>query len=206
MTSPAGALLQLGSATLGESGATALSPRIRPMWDGATLAAPAFAVRCAPGDNLAIHAAAAEAPAGSVLCVQNEGHDQRGSWGEVLTTGAMARGIVGLVIDGGVRDSDALERHGFPVFATGLVLRGASKDQPGTIGGTAVVGDVAITTGDWIVADRDGVVAISAGRLDDVRAAGEAREAKEATMFEALRTGSTTVDLLGLDTSIIERS
>ena len=69
-----------------------------------------------------------------------------------------------------------------------------------------MVGDVAITTGDWIVADRDGVVAIPAGRLDDVRSAGEAREAKEATMFEALRTGSTTVELLGLDTSIIERS
>jgi 4-hydroxy-4-methyl-2-oxoglutarate aldolase len=198
-------LLRLGAATLGESGGQPLAPRVRPVWSGATVAAPAFAVVCAAGDNLAVHAAVAEAPAGSVLCVEVEGQQQLGWWGEVLTTGAQARGLAGLVIDACVRDVDALERLRFPVFSIGIALPGAQKGGPGRIGGDAVVGDVRVSTGDIVVGDRDGVVAIAASILDAVRAAGEARAAKEAEYFEQLRAGQTTVDLLHLDTSSIGR-
>ena len=123
-------LLQLGAATLGESGGRPLAPRMRPVWAAAAVAAPAFAVVCAAGDNLAVHAAVAEAPAGSVLCVEVEGQQQLGWWGEVLTTGAQARGIAGLVIDACVRDVDALERLQFPVFSIGIALPGA-EGRPG---------------------------------------------------------------------------
>jgi 4-hydroxy-4-methyl-2-oxoglutarate aldolase len=179
---------------------------MRPVWPGAEVAAPAFAVVCAPGDNLAIHAAAAEAPAGSVLCVQVEGQQQLGWWGEVLTTAAQARSLAGLVIDACVRDVDALERLQFPVFSIGIALPGAQKVGPGRIGGDAMVGDVRIETGDIVVGDRDGVVAIAAAQLDAVRAAGAARAAKEAEYFALLRAGQTTVALLDLDTSSIKRS
>jgi 4-hydroxy-4-methyl-2-oxoglutarate aldolase len=199
-------LLQLGAATLGESGGRPLAPRMRPAWSGAAVAAPAFAVVCAAGDNLAIHAAVAEAPAGVVLCVEVEGQPQLGWWGEVLTTGAQARGIVGLVIDACVRDAEALERLRFPVFSIGIALPGAQKVGPGRIGGDATVGDVRITTGDIVVADRDGVVAIAADTLDAVRAAGHSRATKEQEYFEQLRAGRTTVDLLHLDTSPISRA
>ena len=198
-------LLQLGAATLGESGGRALAPRVRPVWTGAGVAAPAYAVVCAAGDNLAVHAAVAEAPAGSVLCVEVEGQQQLGWWGEVLTTAAQARGIAGLVIDACVRDVDALERLQFPVFSIGIALPGAQKVGPGRIGRDAVVGDVNIRTGDIIVGDRDGVVAIAASAVDAVRAAGEARAAKEREYFEQLRAGKTTVELLHLDTSAITR-
>lgn len=199
-------LLRLGAATLGESGGRALAPRVRPVWRGAALAAPAYAVVCADGDNLAIHVAVAEAPAGSVLCVEVEGHQQLGWWGEVLTTAAQARGIAGLVIDACVRDVDALERLQFPVFSIGIALPGAQKVGPGRIGGDAVVGDVTISTGDTVVGDRDGVVVIAADAIDAVRAAGEARAAKEQEYFEQLRAGKTSVELLGLDTSSISRN
>ena len=198
-------LLALGAATLGESGGEPLAPRMKPVWPGAAAAGPAFTAVCAPGDNLAVHTAVAEAPAGSVLCVEVEGQPQLGWWGEVLTTGAQARGLAGLVIDACVRDVDALERLGFPVFSIGIALPGAKKLGPGRIGGTAVVGDVEIATGDIIVGDRDGVVAIRAARRDEVVAAGQARAAKEAEYFAQLRSGSTTVDLLGLETSSISR-
>ena len=59
--------------------------------------------------------------------------------------------------------------------------------------------------GDWIVADADGVTVVPHAHLDDVLAAGRAREAKEAKFFEELRAGVTTVELLGLDTSPITR-
>lgn len=198
-------LLRLGAATLGESGGRPLAPRMRPVWPGGAVAAPAFAVVCAAGDNLAVHAAVAEAPAGSVLCVEVEGQQQLGWWGEVLTTGAQARGIAGLVIDACVRDVEALERLQFPVFSIGIALPGAQKIGPGRIGRDALVGDVRISTGDIVVGDRDGVVAIAARTLETVCAAAQARVAKEAEYFDQLRSGHTTVDLLQLDTSSIER-
>ncbi len=203
MVDAAGRLGELGAATLGESGAHRMRNRLRAVWPGARVAAPAFCVSCAPGDNLGVHVGVTVAPAGSVLVVSVGGVQELGYWGEVLTTAAESRDLVGLVIDGCVRDVDALEAHGFPVFSTGIALPGATKDQPAEVGGTATVGDVEVRTGDWIVGDRDGVVVIRAAELDAVIDAGQAREAKEAGFFEALRGGSTTVELLGLDASLV---
>jgi 4-hydroxy-4-methyl-2-oxoglutarate aldolase len=197
-------LLSLGSATLGESGGVPLHPRIRAVWPGAAVAGPAFTVACAPGDNLAVHAAVARAPRGSVLAVSIGDDTVRGYWGEVLTTAAEAAGILGLVIDGTVRDLGALEKHRFPVFARGAGLRGASKTGPGATGGLTVLGEAQVAAGDWLVADMDGVVAIAAASFDACLAAGHARAAKERALFEELRAGATTVGLLGLDVSSIE--
>lgn len=193
------AALELGSATLGESGARRMHSRIKPVWKGARFAAPAFPVRCTPGDNLAIHVAVARAPAGSALVADMGGTRDFGYWGEVLTTGAETRGVAALVIDACVRDCDALEAHGFPVFATGLALTGADKTHAGSIGQPVTVGDVAVTTGDWVVGDTDGVVVIPGAELETVLAAGRARADKEAGLFAALRAGATTLELLDLD-------
>jgi 4-hydroxy-4-methyl-2-oxoglutarate aldolase len=198
-------LAALGAATLGESGGHPMHPRLRPAWPGAVVAGPAFVVECGPADNLAIHAAVAEAPAGSVLVVTADNPPERGYWGEVLTTGAEARGIAGLIIDGGVRDVSALARHRFPVFSALIALRGATKVGGGAIGGTATVGDVLVQTGDWVVGDVDGVTVIPRASLDDIVAAGVARATKEEGFFVKLRDGATTVDLLALDTGPVER-
>ena len=197
-------LLALGAATLGESGARLLPPRIRPAWPGARLAAPALPVRCAPGDNLAIHVAVATAPAGHALVVDVGDVPDRGYWGEVLTTGAEARQLAGLVIDGGVRDVDALCGHGFPAFSATVALRGATKRERGSVGLPVEVAGTTVAPGDWVVGDVDGVVIVPGGSLDDVLTAGQARAGKEAGYFEALRGGTTTVELLGLDVGGIE--
>ncbi len=199
----AAALAALGSATIGESGGRAADRRLRPAWPGAALAAPAYPVGCTPGDNLAVHVAVTRAPLGSVLVVDVGRVADRGYWGEVLTTAAESAGLVGLVLDGGVRDVAALEAHGFPVFSSTVALTGATKDKPGTVGVPVRVGGVLVSAGDWVVADVDGVTFVPGGALDDVLAAGRAREAKEAGFFEALRAGSTTVELLGLDPSLV---
>jgi len=199
-------LAQLGSATLGESGGIPMAPRVRPVWRGARVSAPAFPVACTTTDNLAIHVAVAEAPAGSVLVVDVGSDGARGYWGEVLTTGAEARGLSGLVIDGGVRDVDALEAHAFPVFSTMVALRGATKQEPGRVGLPARVGGVEVNRGDWIVGDADGVTVIPAARVADVLAAGRARAAKERHYFDELRAGRTTLQLLSLDDAPVERA
>jgi 4-hydroxy-4-methyl-2-oxoglutarate aldolase len=199
-------LLGLGSATLAESGAMACHPRIRAAWPGARLAAPALTVRLAPGDNLAVHVAVARAQPGAALVVEAGAPADRGFWGEVLTTAAQARQLAGLVIDGGVRDLQALEDHGFPVFCTLVALRGATKSGGGSVGARVEVGGVEVSPGDWVVGDRDGVVVVPSGSLEKVADRGRQRAEKEAAMFRALRAGATTLELLGLDASRVEQA
>ena len=204
MGDPAAALLALGAATLGECGGRAMHARIKPVWTSGVLAGPASTVRCAPTDNLAIHVAVASGRRGAVLVVATEG-DDRGYWGEVLTTGARARGLAGLVIDGGVRDVAALEAHGFPVFARVVSLPGATKTSGGEVGGEVTVGDVVVADGDWIVADADGVVVVAQADLEAALTCAHARAEGEQAYFAALRAGATTVDLLGLDAARVTR-
>jgi len=199
------ALIAEGAAILGASGGLAMRARIRAAWPGATVAGPAFTAACAAGDNLAIHVATAVAPVGSVIVAETGGDYELGYWGEVLTTAAEARQLSGLVIDAGVRDSAALATHGFGVFSTMVALRSATKSTPGSVGGTVTVGGVEVHRGDWVVGDSDGVVVIPAADLEDVLATAQAKTADEQQIFAALKKGATTVELLGLDASLIER-
>ena len=133
----------------------------RPRGPARAISAPAFPVTCAAGDNLAIHVAVAEAPAGAVIVVSVGVEPERGYWGEVLTTGAEARGIAGLVIDGGVRDVDRARGARLPRVL--VDDRVAGRDQGACPAGSAGRRSSATcwcTQGDWIVADADGVTVV----------------------------------------------
>lgn len=199
-------LVALGTATLGESGGRPMHARVKPVWAGAVLAAPAYPVRLPPGDNLAVHVAVTTAPRGSALVVDATARPERGYWGEVLTTAAEARGLAGLVIDGGVRDVAALETHGFPVFSSMVALMGATKESGGVVGGVARVGEVDVAEGDWVVGDRDGVTVVAKADLERVLSAGRVRADKEQGLFARLREGATTLELLQLDPAPVTRS
>jgi 4-hydroxy-4-methyl-2-oxoglutarate aldolase len=67
-----------------------------------------------------------------------------------------------------------------------------------------VVAGVPVALGDWVVGDADGVVIVPGDRVDEVVAASRGRAEKELGYFESLRTGATTVELLGLDSSLVE--
>lgn len=191
-------LLSLGVATLYEASnlPCALDAAIKPVWPGARLAGPAFTVRCHPGDNLALHHALAQARPGDVLVVQAGGL-VAGYWGEVMAVAAQARGIAGLVIDGGVRDVDELQRLGFPAFARGVAVFRTAKHEAGELGAPVVVGGVRVEPGDVVVGDSDGVLALAPSRLEATLAAGRARREKERGVLERLRRGELTIDIYG---------
>ena len=138
-TDPTGRLLALGTATLAESGARPLTPGLPRC--GPVRCWPHRPSRCgaAAGDNLAVHHAVASAPAGSALVVTVDAGHELGWWGEVLTVGAQARGLTGLVIDAHVRDTAAIAARRFPVWAQGTALPGATKVTPGSVGAAVSV-------------------------------------------------------------------
>jgi 4-hydroxy-4-methyl-2-oxoglutarate aldolase len=183
-------LLELGTSTVYEGSGLDIwvDPRLRPVWTSARLAGPAYPVQAVPGDNLALQRAVREAPAGSVLVVDGGGLEY-GYWGEILTTIAMQRGLVGLVIDGTVRDIDETERLGFPIFASGVAMRHAGKTQPGTIGEPIALAGRAVRAGDIVVADTDGVIVIPRELLGEALAGGEARADMERDRLATIRRG-----------------
>lgn len=191
-------LLALGSATLYEaSGLDCYLPAtLRPAWNGAAVVGSALPVRTAPGDNLPLHLALEAARPGEVLVV-DAGAVPHGYWGEVLTVAALQRGVLGLVIDGGVRDTDRLEALGFPVFSSWVALQGTVKDDAGSVGEAMQLGRAPVARGDVVVADRDGVVVLPADRVDAILAAGRARQQKEAAYLQRIRDGELTVDIYG---------
>lgn len=194
------------TATLLEASGTdiALHRGIRSAWPGARLCGPAFTVQGAGGDNLALHHAVAEAPAGHVLVV-DVGGAAFGHWGEILTVAAQARGLTGLLIDGGVRDRAELERLGFPVFSRNDAIGGTRKDFAGVLGRPIRVGGVEVGTGDLVVGDADGAVAIASGDIERVLGVADARVEKEQDIIAQLRVGRTTLDLYPFRSPTAER-
>lgn len=191
---------KLGSSTVYEASGvatTSVDPLVRTVWAGASVAGAAYPLECAPGDNLAIHIAMEKVPRGSVLCVSTSNF-VAGYWGEVLTVAAEEAGVVGLVIDGGVRDIAALTARRFPAFARGISVRGTIKASIPSVGLPVTLGGAPVAAGDLVVADDDGVVVVPAALAEATLARGQARFDKEAKIMDQLREGKTSLDLLGL--------
>jgi 4-hydroxy-4-methyl-2-oxoglutarate aldolase len=175
-----------------------VDPAVRPAWPGAKVCGAAFTVECPPGDNLMLHVAVAHAEPGVVIVASVGGHLMAGAWGEILTEAARARGVAGLVIDGAVRDIDAIEAARFPVFSRGLAIGACTKDKPGVVQTTIQFGGVTVQPGDLIFGNGDGLVVIEQGRMDTVYELARTRREKELEIIAKLREGQTTMELLDL--------
>lgn len=191
----------LPTATLHEAGGKigALPSALKPIAAGMRVCGPALTVHSPGGDNLWLHRALDVARPGDVMVVYASGVYEHGYWGEIMATMAQARGVAGLVIDGGVRDSTLLAQMGFPVFARGLCIRGTGKDfgATGWINHPIRLGEVTVDGGDLIVGDADGVVAIPRARAAEVIEKSIQREADEAAILARLRAGESTLDVYG---------
>lgn len=192
---------RLGAATLHEAAGRigALPSVIKPVDAAMTLCGPAFTVHCPALSNLQIHHALYLARPGDVLVVHVSGGTEAGYWGDILNEAAMARGLGGLVIDGGVRDTAGLAKMPFPVFSNGVCIRGTGKDYEAVawLQEGVRMGEVVIRPGDLVMGDRDGVVALPAAQVEAAVVAGEAREADETRKIELIRQGARTLDLYG---------
>ena len=190
---------RLGAATLHEAAGRigALPSAIKPVAPDMRLAGPAFTVHIPAGDNLWIHRALYAAAPGDILVVSTSGGIEWGYWGDILGTAAIAQKVGGLVIDGGVRDSDALVTMGFPVFSNGVCINGTIKgfDATAWLRQPIRIGNVVVQQGDLVVGDRDGVVVLPADTLAETLDAGRRRDLDEADKIARIRAGERTIDI-----------
>lgn len=176
---------------------------IRQVTPGMRLCGPALPVRCQPGDNLTLHAAIAIAQPGDVIVADVGDYIEAGHWGEILTVAAQARGIGGLVINGGVRDIEAAQRRDFPVFARAVSMKATVKRVFGSINVPIMCGGVSVRPGDAVVADDDGVLVIAANQVESTLRAAIDREEREAEVMKRLEGGEYTLDILGFREALI---
>ncbi|WP_432561735.1 RraA family protein [Kineococcus sp. SYSU DK003] len=162
---------------------------ITPVWRGARCAGSAVTVVGPAGDNLAvIEAMETVVETGDILVVNGFGHVHRGLVGDQISSRLQARGVVGAVIDGAVRDRARIEEIRFPVWARGANPAGPFKNGPGAIGEPVAVGGVVCASGDVVVADDDGVVVIPAARAEQIHAAVLQVHENEARMSAEVHT------------------
>jgi 4-hydroxy-4-methyl-2-oxoglutarate aldolase len=192
MTSPA------ALASVGEDRVAVLRG-FEPAWPAARVLGPAFTVQGAPGDNLALHHAVAQAAPGDVIVLAVGGERGRAHCGGILATAAALRGIAGVVLDGAIRDRTELEEVGLPVFHQGV-----SPLKPGKAGRVELrvaveLGGVRIEPGDLVAADADGIVVVPGACARDLLAAAALLEVREREQLAQLREGRTTLELHGIE-------
>jgi regulator of RNase E activity RraA len=129
-----------------------------------------------------------EAPAGSVVVeVLEDGLDTAGI-GNLMATTAKVRGLAGMVIDGGARDVEELEEIGFPVWSRSLTpATSLGRYVPVAKNVPVVCGGVTVRPGDWIVADRTGVVVVPSDALSRVLELLAQYDDKETRMVPLIR-------------------
>ena len=152
---------------------------IRPLWPSMPrVAGPAFTVRCAPGDNLMMHAAIYRAEAGSVIVVESGDEDYAVAGGNVCAV-AQRRGIAAFVIDGVIRDLAEVRELGFPVFARGVIPIPGTKKVVQPLNGQVWCGGVSVSGGDIVVADEEGIVVTPSARQEQVLRDAQEKQARE---------------------------
>lgn len=157
---------------------------------GLLMAGSALTVRTAAGDNLMVHKAIDIAQPGDVLVIEGGGYTGRALLGDIICRLAANRGIAGIVVDGAIRDAEAIRRMNFPVFAKGATPAGPFKEGPGEINVCIHSAGATVQPGDVVFGDDDGIVVVPFDRVEEaLHRALQVKRAEDA-MMEQIGNGT----------------
>jgi 4-hydroxy-4-methyl-2-oxoglutarate aldolase len=180
-------------------GRNLIDPAIRPIRAFAgrkRLLGRAVTAWCEPADYGPVHHAIAVAKPGEVVMIAAAGRLDVAMIGELLGGAARRKGISGVVVDGAVRDIGALTQwEDFVVFARGVVARGPSSMERGSVNDAIVLGNISISPGDLILGDDDGLVAIAHDQAEEKLRSALAMVEAERKWEQALSQGQTTLEV-----------
>jgi 4-hydroxy-4-methyl-2-oxoglutarate aldolase len=134
----------------------------------------------------------------NVIVVEQRTGVEAGGWGGLLSLGAKARGIAGVIVEGPMRDVDQSIELEFPVFArslTALTARGRISEQATNV--PVQIGDITVQPGDYVIADRSAVIIVSQADIDRVLPAAERIAAKEEEMVRHIGAGRPIGTVMG---------
>jgi len=173
-----------------------LPPRLRPLEPGPVLCGPAFTIEGRIDETadphqtlLAWTGLLSQCPAGHVWVAQP--HNQTvAQMGELSAETLHRKGVLGVVTDGGLRDTGFILRLGFPCWGTFNTPRDVvGMWVPTATGQPIQIGDVRVNSGDWVHGDRDGMIVIPAALVAEVADKGVVAMATESLVRRAILDG-----------------
>lgn len=163
-----------------------MAERMKPISKKALLGT-AITVKSRIGDNLMIHKALEIAEPGDVIVVDGRGDLAHSFTGEIMMRYAMEKGLAGFVLDGAIRDVDALEQMNFSIYAAGVIPQGPYKDGPGEINVPISCGGVSVNPGDILIGDRDGIIVVNPKHAEYAARKGKAKLKQEQKTLESIQ-------------------